>query len=123
MQAMQSALDAKAFAAISESIAQLLLLKEVLCTSELGCLSDGSEAPHHSEASRHGMPGMHTLEQDIPVVNTNINLADVPRTLTCRVKHNFVTQREASTEMYAEPLKMPLCFARIMRGAAMCRWS
>ena len=84
LQAMQSALDAKAFAVISESIAQLLLLKEVLCTSELSCLSAGSEAPYHSEATPHGTPGMHTLEQHAPEVQSYLDLVVSARTLTCK---------------------------------------
>lgn len=56
---MQSALDAKAFAAVSESIAQLLLLKESLCSSGLRCSPSAACAtPHGSGASHQRTPGV-----------------------------------------------------------------
>ena len=59
LQAMQSAMDAKAFAAVSESIAQMLLLKEVLCSSGLRDSSSAAcDTPHGSEASHQRTPGM-----------------------------------------------------------------
>ncbi|CAL5228160.1 g11240 [Coccomyxa viridis] len=58
LQAMQSAMDAKAFAAVSESIAQMLLLKEVLCSSGLRDSSSAAcDTPHGSEASHQRTPG------------------------------------------------------------------
>lgn len=41
---MQSTLDAKAFASITDSVTQLLLLREVLCTSELSTTTTAGEA-------------------------------------------------------------------------------
>ena len=57
---MQSTLDAKAFASITDSVMQLLLLREVLCTSELSTITTPSEAllssatPNHRASGKHG---------------------------------------------------------------------
>ena len=54
---MQSALDAKAFASITDSVTQLLLLREVLCTSELSTTTTASEALQTSASSDHRASG------------------------------------------------------------------
>lgn len=54
---MQSALDAKAFASITDSVTQLLLLREVLCTSELSTTTTAGEALQNSATSDHRASG------------------------------------------------------------------
>ena len=54
---MQSALDAKAFASITDSVTQLLLLREVLCTSELSATTSASEALQNSATPNHRASG------------------------------------------------------------------
>ena len=54
---MQSALDAKAFASITDSVTQLLLLREVLCTSELSATTTASEALQSSATPKHRASG------------------------------------------------------------------
>ena len=56
-QGMQSALDAKAFASITDNITQLLLLREVLCTSELSATTTAGEALQGSATPKHRASG------------------------------------------------------------------
>ena len=55
---MQSALDAKAFVSITDSVTQLLLLREVLCTSELSTATTASEALQSSATPSHRTSGV-----------------------------------------------------------------
>ena len=56
-QGMQSALDAKAFASITDSVTQLLLLRNMLCTSELSTTATASEALQSSATPNHRASG------------------------------------------------------------------